>query len=522
MRRRLLRGVYLFLLPLVGCAQDCIGHDDPPPFVFDIDGGPIDFFDGDFFVDGGPAFSDGGIPEGYLEDVCSTLANSLCTSRIACGCGSRGDTCVSRETSVCLDHFASRVAAVDQGLLGFNAATLGDCTNRLISAWSRCDTSFGLEMDCTTAFYEPVGYGETCSGELSRACAGGDGICDGTCEPLGYLGNSCTPACHEGLWCSEDTCVAASDEGATCLADYSCRWDLICVDGQCAVPLYEGSACTSQRACNTGLRCVDGLCVAVPSTCESSTECGRAECAGIRAGECAPTGDVGDACTEDVECRADLTCDPTTRVCVELPTRGESCAGASRCEFPSYCDLSFNVCLDLPVDGTACGNEDERFVLGVRGPGCGVGLSCGTDDLCHPSPADGEPCGRADVCGDGLRCFVSEDGGTRTCSTPRANGESCIYNPDCNDASYCDLTTSVCASRLAEGVNCGGDSRVCEEGLLCLAGASGGVPRCITPPTVGETCPVALPDSCASGAYCAEHFFSGTCRADVCARAGIW
>lgn len=522
MRTGRLRWACVLLLPLIGCTQDCIDRSDPPPIAFPIDGGPIGFFDGDFMTDGGPAFSDGGIPDGLLEDMCATLANSLCTARAACGCGARSAACVAREASACLEHFAARAAAVDRGILGFNAAALGDCTNQLTSAWNRCDTSFGMEMACTVAFYEPVYYGEACTGALPAACASGDGFCDGTCEPLGYFGSACAPACHEGLWCSEDTCAAPVDEGAACLDDYSCRWDLLCVDGQCARALAEGESCSSSRACATGLRCVENHCVAIPATCESSAECGRAQCEGFVRGECAMTGDVGAPCAEDFGCRADLTCDPTTRACVALPSLGDSCAGTSRCEFPAYCNLTTDLCEALPTDGVACGNEDERFVLGARGPGCAVGLACGTDDVCHARPEVGEACGRADVCGEGLRCFVSEDGATRTCLTPRDNGESCIYHPDCNSASYCDLTTSVCAPRLAEGSNCIGDSRVCEEGLLCLAGATGGAAHCVTPPSVGEACPVALPDSCASGAYCAERVFAGTCRAAICSHAGLW
>ena len=132
-------------------------------------------------------------------------------------------------------------------------------------------TCSATHSSCVSAC-DPLGGGyESCVADCDAAlctCLDDNGC---TCETT-----ACDPACAEGFYCSEGTCVEeqtqdcdpACEEGATCVqgtciddtppvCDPACEDGFSCVAGACVEDVVEGC----DPACEDGFTCVEDVCV---------------------------------------------------------------------------------------------------------------------------------------------------------------------------------------------------------------------------------------------------------------------
>ncbi len=218
--------------------------------------------------------------------------------------------------------------------------------------------------------------------------------------------------------------------------------------------------------------------------CFLDLECRSGRCAGERhdptnqygcrwtAGRCAPLQPAGSHCDDTSDCEGLLVCDG---VCRTPAVVGEACTPGG-CESGARCVVVSGgeaICQALVARGGAC----EPEVTGSRGAcadglGCfpdsrtcepllGVGAECsGDDELCQSgacapwgtcvSPAfRGEACNREQFCVGPLQCLEDR------CRERSSDG--CVYDGDCIAPLVCDA--GVCTEPIARGDDCvaGGD-----------------------------------------------------------------
>jgi hypothetical protein len=163
-------------------------------------------------------------------------------------------------------------------------------------------------------------------------------------------------------------------------------------------------------------------------------------------------GQAGDACMPYYEalgddCAPGLQCQGTCTPLATLTDRaeGEACVlQTDRCE-----------------PGTACLSSAED----PTGPAA-----------CTRLPGEGQPCSVG--CDVGLVCDFVDDGTERVCLPPPAEGQPCGSVPyECAAGLYCDGATAVCALTLAEGEPCA-DDQACGLGFECEALEDGGEDVC--------------------------------------------
>lgn len=279
-----------------------------------------------------------------IEELGSSVADSICTFQVRCGVLPDAATC--RRVSLGADLEAPQiVAAVNAGRVRYDRALAGQCLGLLRSA-DGCDLESidGLEacddvFSGTLADDAPCTVSEECIGGSCdfAECPGGEACCPGKCAtdpPAAPIGGDCTDAdCVSGAFCDFDDGAGT----ATCRAQVGL-----------------GAACDSARACR------EGFCVptAMGSTCRQLPE-------------------EGDDCAEVPFCgRGDLYCDPTDSVCKKLPAVGDACIGGELCLPYAYCDAG--TCRMRPVQGEAC-DDELRDCLGD--------LEC-VSDTCQTPPPD--------------------------------------------------------------------------------------------------------------------------------------
>jgi hypothetical protein len=206
------------------------------------------------------------------------------------GCGGSCGSCTQFSGSVCsADGTCGCTRACEGRVCGDDSCggSCGTCT-----AGKTCNQ----QGQCVTGPCQPVCQGKQCGPD---GCNGSCGVCtggkacnaQGQCVASGVDGCSAltTPGCA-GCECEE--CVCGAD-------DYCCstKWDASCVNlcKQC------GGGCGCAPACD-GAVCGDDGCGGSCGNCTGGLVC--------KAGTCTEPGQgaMGDSCTTDEDCQADLQC----------------------------------------------------------------------------------------------------------------------------------------------------------------------------------------------------------------------
>ncbi|XP_015230707.1 PREDICTED: low-density lipoprotein receptor-related protein 2-like [Cyprinodon variegatus] len=360
------------------------------------------------------------------------------------------------------------------------------CTNgQCINIEWRCDgtkdcTDDSDELNCPPPSCSSQEFRCVTSGEcisLGFVCDGEEDCVDGSDEQRTCGGRTCNPdqfTCQEGQCipskyrCDHVTdCVDNSDE-RNC--DYPQCTQKTCANGAC----YNNSQhCNGLQDCRDGsdetncttehcplhqFECANGFCIPIPFVCDHWNDCGDdsdeqgceyQSCSGNQftcsSGRCIPQNWVCDKFNDCGDFSDERGCDSDSRDCYP----GEwGCPGSTAC-------IPFNQVCDGQPD--CPGGTDETNTTAEQT--CGLdrcsALSC--EYLCHPSPQGG-----ACYCPEGF--IVAND--SRSCED---------YN-DCEIWGICD---QLCEDRPGTHHCSCADGYFLEQGHLCKANVSAGLPQLI-------------------------------------------
>jgi hypothetical protein len=236
------------------------------------------------------------------ENVCTKLADAICTASLSACCGTKG---IGYKDGGCRDAIMKDCAdmqeSVKAGRTTLNLDAFGACT----AAWSALSTKCSTPLfdfleayaPCNQLFNGTTPYGGSCSEDHHcKVAAGAYASCnrDDRCEPVtvASVGAPCgvvsgsNAYCDYGAWCqymssSSGTCRAAKAIGASCNNSTECGFGNWCSrsgtsgSGNCAAGLPVGSACGFAQQC-ASWECVSGRCtdpnvsVASPGICNGS------------------------------------------------------------------------------------------------------------------------------------------------------------------------------------------------------------------------------------------------------------
>jgi V8-like Glu-specific endopeptidase len=289
-------------------------------------------------------------------------------------------------------------------------------------------------------------------------CAGLPGQCEGSCVPLGTMGNAPIGAdCTNNLECASLFCTDPGDGRSRCLqpceADTgACLAGEVCanVHGACGACLDEalvsgghnlGEPCDDGTECSTGM-CFEDLFPGQPArsycthACESDEDCGdRFHCRTTPMGELCVAGDrggLGDPCVENTDCIDGSFC----------AARGATRWCAAFCSDSEPCQDGF-VCVEASADVFICAPDG-----GIVGDDCMGGGDCISGLCAGGASADAagactRECGPDAPCPTGLECRRASDG-TGVCVWPVATTPPPSTEGGCS-AGHTSRGTSVTA-----------------------------------------------------------------------------
>jgi hypothetical protein len=236
------------------------------------------------------------------ENVCTKLADAICTSALSTCCGTKG---IEYNASGCRDAITKdctdKQAAVTDGRTTFNADAYGAC----VGAWSALTTKCSVPIlefvktyaACDQLFNGTTAFRDSCAEDYEcKVAPGAYANCTsgGQCDSVAVVGNgapcgtlSTTRAyCDYGLYCqytssSSGTCRTAKAIGATCNNSNECGFGNWCnrggfgSSGTCAAGSPAGTYCSYNEVCASGEcssnRCTDpNVSVAGPAVCNGS------------------------------------------------------------------------------------------------------------------------------------------------------------------------------------------------------------------------------------------------------------
>jgi hypothetical protein len=396
---------------------------------------------------------------------------------------------------------------VDLSRVTVNAANVQACIDQWNDAG--CATELTPSEHCTAAADAP-----------ENPCA-----LDELFGPKLALNAECTPALTEGA-VNDIECLP----GSTCVEQPAASGRYVCVRRG-----VEGGQCTKNDDCDFDFYCTD-------------------------AGKCTAKAGAGEDCSyEDPEepipgeekdlCKAGLTCNPVTDVCVEACAVGSICPGAGAAYDP-YCPAgtscapltvnddttSFHVCRALGKSSSArCDDEGDceptwfcaaaNVCAGDVGidDTCSVDAQCPEGTYCNNSTlvctAYANPGVACDRSGDPVT-FLAEECGARLCiadpdtapalttvcsSSKLNNGDACLADYDCKSG-RCEQAdegdaTYTCTAGAAAGADCDDDLTTadglrCRPGLACIEGA------CVAQVGPGQDCESATAEGVADSLMC--------------------
>lgn len=308
-------------------------------------------------------------------------------------------------------------------------------------------------------------------------------------RPILPIGAECTLALTEGGIYNDVECVA----GSTCLAAGGDNPNDV---PTCVKRGLEGEPCTQDDKCDFNFFCSS-------------------------AGTCTEKGDAGETCSfnepdvpapgdENIQCKAGLSCNPSTLKCVESCTLGFTCATSGTdndlaCPAESGCapleiaeaTTAFRVCTALGNTAEALCNSDADCVATRYCDG----------SVCQSDKTSGANCAAQNECAAGLHCDVNNTG---TCLSNLAALDACTDDFQCGPTSAGCLNQGTdgfaCrASLLSNTTECGDDA-ACASGRCEFASDLAVVTTCVPGAAVGEDCDTIPSDgdalSCGPGLLC--------------------
>ncbi len=426
-------------------------------------------------LDKGPTGADCAFGDQCLSDLCNVLTGE-------CGdCDAHTD-CASSEycdftTSVCTTKQADGAAcpADDRYCASGICDTLTcvDCTNvpqegcnfsTQYCEFQQCKNKGGTGADCA--------FADQCTSGICNVLTGECGNCDAHSD------------CSSSQYCDFTTsvCTAKQADGAACPAD-----DRYCASGICDTTT-----------------CVD--CTNVPKEgCNFSTQYCEFQ-------QCKNKGGTGADCAFADQC--------TSGICNVLTGECGNCDAHSDCSSSQYCDFTTSVCTTKQADGAACPADDRYCASGicdsttcvdctaVPQEGCNFSTQYCEFQSCYDKGAVGESCLLGDQCASGI------------CNLLTGKCGNCDGHNDCSSGQYCDITNSLCRTRLGNGSACPNDDRFCSSGVcdtvICV--------ECTAIPAQGcnfstENCVLGNCQSkAANGSVCAVNSdcLSGSCVLFTC------
>lgn len=390
--------------------------------------------------------------------------------------------------------------------------------------------------DICSVYGNPGGQGESCTSSATctqgRVCEGassGARICTQDCSGTGAAcptGHTCQTS-NSGFACLPQ--LGAPDLCAFCTGANSCSSG-ICLRNPGTGSTWCSISCTTAAQCGTGYTCSPAgsgnACVPTAgctNQCSSSKPCPPGYA--CTAGNCVPTGNVGDRCDVSLYCRNCLAClitdassgaancrqccsagSGTSDLCNACPTT--SCPSAQTCI--SITDSQAQAC--VPTQGiaicSACTNTTEcasgvcvqgrcRSTCDPLNAGGCQACMAGSPAACACSDElarEGERCGAMSsgplkACLNGLVCSGSPTTCRRTCTANDPN--SCPIGQSCQQMG----SQAVCLN-LADGTLC----RPCASGSVCGAGLSCVGGRCVSSCQLSAaSCESCVPQSATSG-----------------------
>jgi hypothetical protein len=281
-----------------------------------------------------------------FEDFASRKRAAECERQVRCGLFSTPEACMAY---IYMLPDPSLAAAIADGRVRYDELAALNC----LAAVSKISCDSGTReariepAACTEALAGTAADGDTCAFDtecMSRHCSQPDcdpaTCCAGVCaafspakidEACGFNGD-----CVSDAYCGVDhLCHALGNAGDTCYSDAQCGYALGCVTatnpGLC-VPLAAH-----------GAPCPDGRCAALGDHCGPGSVC-------------VADGRPGEACSTDSDCSPTAWCDPSTRMCAELPDVGMPCI--HRCVGAAWCDPMRLVCQPRLPDGEPCSADN--------------------------------------------------------------------------------------------------------------------------------------------------------------------
>ncbi len=486
------------------------------------------------------------------------------------GCIPSGDPCLGAG-QVC-DEASDRCAACTQD---------PDCDDAVACTVDTC-----LDGDCVHA-------------SESQLCADDNIFCNGSeiCDPLAgcvSVGDPCLAAgklcdenslscqdclidaqCHDGVACTDDTCVDGSCVSTT--NDANCPDDcLYCTGVESCDPLRgcvstgnpclgfgqvcdeAGKICVDCLAddeCNDGIACtvdacVSQLCVSTADDqrcaddglfCNGTEFCAQ-DLGCLSTGDpCAPgllcdeTADLCGDCLADDDCNDGIGCTVDTcagGTCLFVPSNALCADDGLYCSGTEFCDVMFDCVASgdpCAFEGLICREDTDRCQVCATAADCDDGIGCTTDScslgqclhtpdssLC---PDDSLFCTGDEYCALGAGCVSDGDpclGSGRLCAESVDQCVACQADGDCNDGVACtrdDCVGGFCIA-VPLDTDCATDGVFCNGEEICdpvLGCQSEGDPC----PATGKVCNEA-------GAICADCAIDNdcddgvTCTADSC------
>jgi hypothetical protein len=250
--------------------------------------------------------------------------------------------------------------------------------------------------------------------------------------------------------------VFNGDKARTCLDDHAASsCDVTSQDSREQDPaclevltgtLREGEACALNTECVSRLcdvqacdtACCLGTCVGdvAPSVAKVGESCAAGTCEPAAFCDqdittCVARKRLGASCTSINECAFGLDCD--AGACAALPAPGEACAGACRDE-GTRCSPITDTCVEVGLVGDPCTMASD----------CSVLYRCDETNHCSAGVAPGAACTATTRCaGNRAFCDVAPDASEGSCALPRADGEACRQDEQCEHQT-CDPTTLRC------------------------------------------------------------------------------
>jgi hypothetical protein len=302
--------------------------------------------------------------------------------------------------------------------------------------------------------------------------------------------------------------LAAGDTCNLILAENATRNDIECVAGTTCVAANTDDNLSNLPKCITRGQ--------ANVLCDSDKNCDFNYYCNFTTGKCTEKGDPGDSCSYKNEsapqidavkepCKAGLTCNPTTKKCIEDCKTDYVCNDGKGSAGDDYLCASGESCLPTTIGDDAnnfkvCGKAESSVARCNSAEDCGSGYYCkGT--TCAAIGGGSSSCtGTTErECGPGLYCKV---GTTSVCTSYTTNGGACTPDNEGSAASIeCDpstalvgcvynassLTAHVCSATLiANGSQCTGHFE-CASGR-CEVGPADTVKRCTAGAALNAAC----------------------------------